>query len=432
MASIIYCKFSENVDRGFRYGRGERATYELMWDVKVDDGSLAGPVVLEMARAAAVSASCPNPVARYNYTYTFNGFEDGGSFAREFSGRIKDVDSDGTLWQFAATYVPPEPTETTSALQDPNPLNWAPEYWIEWIEEQIPVEKAYCYTQMEQLRRGPNYLPGKSEVNEPGPIVNAAGQQTIDPIMTTIIRPIVCAVFNAPTYLDAAYLNRVFGNTVNGDHDSEVDAYKNVDKFLGDDARTWKFLMATSDRRQQHTLKYPLKENPAERNVTIFYYPTTVKLQFRKETWDSKVLNNGMVAYKYVKGFYPTSGFGGSDPYNTTALLNVGCDELNNYKGDGHIQTDDAKKIKAVFPCQVYASPTSRTRVDAAEPQLLNLDGVQQDPRWDYPPVPSYIEYRFLDEVLYGGSTGMLIPWRAGLTPDFTGVLKFYQNYNIF
>ena len=283
-------------------------------------------------------------------------------------------------------------------------MNWPVEYWVEWIEEQVPIEKAECITDMYQIRRGPK-AKEENAAREPGHIVNAVNQQTIDPLMKTLYHPVICAVFNSPTYLDACALNRLWAESVN------------EDEFLGDAARTWRYLFAQADRRQQTTIKNPLAVNPANRNTIINYYPTTVKLEYRAATWDLEVVNNGMTCFKYK-------------------IENIDAAEANP-KGTGanipFLQRDpDNSSNFAQFPVQVFTKPGSNKLVDAAEPQLLNLDGAQRPFLGGNSPKPDPIVYRYLTPKKYvfnsneSPVTGMYIPSLAagwnGASPRYVQI----------
>lgn len=376
---ITHCKFSED-DRSFSLSDHDKGVYTLNWDVGVNDENLAGVQVIEYARAL-IAGSGIDPVAKYGDFYSFMGTQDSGALAQSFTGKLKDV-SDPFNWTFSATYGPPPTGESAAKTQEPNPLKWPAEYWIEWIEEQIPLEKAYCMTKLDQIKRGPNYLEA-----EPGPIVNACGQQTIDPVMRTLYHPVVCALINFPSYLNAARLNALYLNTMNS-----------VD-FLEDPPHTWRYLIADAGRKQNKVIR-DLTSDP-QVDLTIDYYPTTIKIEYRKETWDKFVLNNGMTTFEYLTTVTPDPAMRGQQP-----------DKLKLVTRDGKPTTiADENSMFSMIPVWAYAKDGSKdskgsfNRVDCAEPQLLNFDGVQLlQTSWAGEPLnpeAKYIQYRYLEEKDY-------------------------------
>ena len=376
---ILTCNLAE-VDRSFQLEDGQNGQYQLTWHIQADSDNHHAGSILQMAQALTASPGVV-PVAKYGDVYSLLDYTDNGSFARSFRGGVADKSTRDFIIQVG--YKPPDPGQPIQL--DPNPLNYPIQYWVEWIEEQVPIESAICLTDMMQIKRGPKYYedgplaggtPGKDLdiPSEPGPIVNACGQQTVDPVLKTVYHPVIYALKNMPSYLTACGLNATYMETMNSD------------EFLNDQPFQWRFLYAKAEQKQE-------KRVGAK---TIIYYPTIIALEYRRATWNKKVLNNGMVTFKYLSpdSPHPNPGKGGN--------------QLIQVKDNPKTTVDESKPPRpARSPVQVHTNPddpATDTLVDAAEPMKLNLDGVQLLDDGD---TATFIDYQYLTPVPYGGEEGM-------------------------
>lgn len=236
--------------------RGRR-TYEVSWEVTTNDPTDSPLEVLTIARTLG---GINNPVAGRGAAYSFGGSSDLGSFARRFSVAKLDAPNSLTKWVVTAHYGPVEDGETQTQLQQVNPLLWPTQFWINWVEEQVPLEKARNVDAMDQITR-----PALTE----GPVVNAAGQEFTTPAMKTVFHPIINAQKNYATLEEIYELNADFQGTTN---DSTI-----FDGLFP--PRTVRFLTAESGQIQ---------------NVgSTFYYTGVIRLEVNLKTWDREILNIG-------------------------------------------------------------------------------------------------------------------------------------------
>lgn len=305
--TLLSCKYDIQ-DRGVEIDEDRNRTYTLRWRAITDNLSEVGIQVLMQC----INTSSPNdPVPVFGAAYAVNGVVlDSGSYAQKISCKLEDSEvpfSTGTasnvpiIWIIEVEFAPPrnDSENERERLSKPNPLDWNTEYWIEWVEEQVPVEEATCHTDLPTIMRGPSHI--LSGPGEPGPVVNAAGQQTIDPLTKPEFHPVLCAKKNYRYGHVANVLNQLFRDTVNDDD------------FLGDPVGSWRFMTAEAEKEKTH---YPF-EDTSIGTGPIVYVPITVKLEFKKWRyvnrigtgtgeegaqiafgWDRVILNNGQLCFK--------------------------------------------------------------------------------------------------------------------------------------
>lgn len=356
-ANIKSCKYAQHKRTG-TFGQDNKGSYQIKWIVIVD-GDCSPIEILLKCNAPTPADNVADLVPEYGDVYTFLDDVDFGSFAQKLEAELRD-EQDPLTWIVIVDYSPAPAGHTQERLQEPNPLNWPVEVTVRWNEQQIPIEQATSFTSMPQIRRGTG-----SGSTDPDHIVNACGQQTIDPQMKSVYLPILILKKNFSSYTNAIDLNNTYQSTTN------------IATFLGGPARCWKYLVSeATDVQQKHV--------PGVGLVT--YYPTTTQIEFKSTTWDLLVLNNGMVCFR--------KKFVGSD----FVYLQV----------DGTPVGDDG--IPGLFECQVNKSATDHTPVPAAEPVNLDLDGTQKGVVFlsdgtisiTGDQTATHIDYRYLTPVDYG------------------------------
>ena len=401
--AIIKCELDEQ-ERGIKTGKEDQGEYTLFWKVCVDDENHSGLTVLIDSR----QVTAPNdPVPQYGDVYSFLDGTDEGAYALEFECNLLNKE-DPYHWYIKVEYKALSGGKSRQQVQEPNPLKWDPEYWIEYTEEQVPVEKARClgirkaseidpskmaWFSLSAIKRGPYYAQGSAmqeyDENAPvikgqrlakkGPIVNAAGQQTIDPLTRNDYRFIICAQINLRSYLDAVLLHQRWEDSTN------------LDVFLGAPPRSWKWLGALPEKRQ---------EKEVSGYGTVVYYPTVVRLEYRPEHepglqngWDLKFLNNGQVCVRHVisGGEIQTDKYINDPTTNKPALFPVEIRQIKSSAIETLDLNPDATLTEDDFEF-----------VEASEPVNLNWDGT---PLLNPEDKAQHIYYRYLEDKMYTDMT---------------------------
>jgi hypothetical protein len=363
------CVYNEHSRVG-TYGEDAKGAYRVEWIVVVRDNTAekvgAHPIGIIERCNGDVTGTADNitdPVPVWGASYVFLDSGDLGSFCQSITAEQVDK-ADQNVWKVTADYRPPKRGSSQQRIQEKNPLSWPPEVSVKWNSQDKPIEQAYCYSDMPQVHRGVG-----SDRAEPGPIMNAVGQQTIDPQMKTVYHPILTIKRNYASWTTAITLNNTYQGTTNND------------VFLGGPARCFKFLVAESEALQQKQV---------EGVGLVNYYPTTIQIEFKSDTWDLLVLNNGLVCFQ-KKLFGST-------------FLYVKKDGTSVNPGDQ----------LGLFPCQIPQSASNPTPVDASDPVNLDLDGTQlysiYGSSYYGTPMATHITYRYLTEVDYS-------PFATGLPP---------------
>jgi hypothetical protein len=341
---ILLCQYDEDWTRKVQENVGNSCDYDAIWKVKIDQDDVVGGQVLSDLRLLIkqnytsingqvfdwipfVQEACETT----NY-YDHLGFADPYSFCSSVSCEIIDT-KDPTLWRVVAHYKQVDesgsPLIWTRPLPD-DPLRWPPVRWVEFIEDQSVVEVAHCigtldqtgdvteprgwFHDLSQLERG----MGAFSQNEPKPIVNAAGQQTIDPQMELDHRIVYNVRINYPSYLYAMALNTALRGTIHApdDYVSDPIFYQNAEdeffyKIMGFPHGTWKFLVAEPDQR--HFRRSIINDSDSCQDGIYQYCPTTIKFEIKMGKkflsgdygygeyytgWIRQVLNNGQVCFR--------------------------------------------------------------------------------------------------------------------------------------
>jgi hypothetical protein len=483
--NIISCRYDEDWTRIKTESVGNIHEYEVRWKVVVDDNNMTGGSVLYQLRVLIQKLGHPSPAAPYdrvpivgeNYcdpsweSYKINPYYDHldhvdqSSFCSKVSCELIDPKAPD-IWRITATYTPPMdtgPQVIDSNPLDADPLKWPVITWFEFVEDQSVVELATCfgfYTNDGTFIDLPHLSRGVTNeyAEEPGPIVNAAGQQTIDPQMEISHRIIYNAKVNYPNHFYAAKLNRLFENTMHASplylQNPVVYQYnisENVPLLLGYPHGTWKFLVAEPEVRN-------FRVND---DVIMEYCATTIKFEIKMgqivdeddefkfySGWNRLVLNNGQVCLRKMNSRY---GYPGEDVAGDSWVRDP------RYSSDTGLAADGGPRYKLLFPTTAmklkdakvqdfayldprvdsdgnwipnsYTGPRHQPVVDdleeveTAEPVNLNEDGTQST---EPTVVPNHIWYNNLRAVdynyyitnYYGDSIFYTLPG-ADIDPDF-------------
>lgn len=322
--NIKVCQFDVD-DRKASYESGS-GKYTKRWKVMVDTRDLCGAEVLEKAITSTLPVGS-DAVPFYGSPYTHGTFTDNFVFATSFECWLEDPDDDYN-WTIQVEYSAPgkgggSSKEDSEKAQKENPLDWDPIYYTDWVEEQKVVEWA-TLIQSGRFYHDEDDIPGGTDPDdiqtfgdvffvksasvfpwinrgdaiiepwsgdpvyrEPGPIVNTAGQQTIDPISRPEFHPVLVCKRNYPSAINSIQMNSFYLKTMNST------------TFLGDPPRTWRYVISQADEPQQKQVTVAGSETDPDTKATITYYPTITKLEFNKMTWDLFVLNNGMSCFRY-------------------------------------------------------------------------------------------------------------------------------------
>jgi hypothetical protein len=232
---------------------GERS-YEVVFEVDQDDaGPLADGVAVTLAAIALGGSGRVYGLGEEYSLFT----TDLDSYCQLISWKRPDPANNLKRWHVTCNFGPSQGTDPGVYTED-NPLLWPVIYDVDFIEEQVPLDKARVVESLSHIGRAAGSL---------GPVINAAGVEFTEAALTTIWYPILIAKKNYSTLDEIVALNLAYQGTTNSD------------TYFGAATRKAKFLSTASGGRQQV-------------NGTV-YYPGTTRIWFKDATWDRGILNNG-------------------------------------------------------------------------------------------------------------------------------------------
>lgn len=407
MATLKSCKYEEGLARKVTEGAQGHTEYPMSWMAIVDTHDLHGKEVLALARAATPGPGFDPVPQKVGSKWSFRRgdgdmVEDSGAEAQMITCEVIDPSND-LIWKITADY---STLETSGNLNfggpvPADPMLWPVRHWLERVDEQSVIEVAKCLTYLDHLKRGWNFE------NEPGPIINAAGQQTVDPQMRQGYRIIFHILINYPNALYAVALNNQFGDTVHAPDDAlellKEPPEETVPKLLmGCPHFTWKFLAAHTEKAQFREVE--VEGQPVEELETTEYYATDLEFELKfgpwinlligdnpgvlhtmRAGWIRPVLNNGQTCFrKWLDKYIDPDG---SDPVyiqdprrpvdpqtGVRPPMLLPCTALQ-VKGDFDLGFDDNRSS----PTTPRAQPqlTDMEEVEVSEPVNLKLSGEQ-------------------------------------------------------
>jgi hypothetical protein len=241
----------------------QQRTYQTVYRIEqTDAGSRAGVPSMILAAQALVSNALPV----YGDQWSLDGDTDPDAYATQFSSVWVHPADKPKFLDVTVTFGPQgEPGK----LLETNPLSWPTEYWVEWVEEQVVLDKATNVEALDGIGRAALTL---------GKVVNACGVEFTEPLMKTIRYPILHAQKNVEDLEDIIATENTYQDTTNNG------------TFFGAPARTAKFLSVDGGRKQ--------KINGQS------FYAAVVQIQFKRATWDRLVLNNGWSHFQKDAGSY--------------------------------------------------------------------------------------------------------------------------------
>jgi len=331
MALTVTSKRKNTSEEGSVNNLAQRR-YSVTFEVdQTDFGPLATGVAVVIA-AQAINVPDRGDV------YSYDGFTDTDAFCQSLRWYRPLPETDFKRWHVVADYGPIEHSDP-GVLTEPNPLLWPVIYDIDFIEEQVPLEKAKIVESLSHVGRA---------AGSEGPIINSCGVEFTEGILKTIYYPILIALKNYATLDEIVALNLAYQGTMNNG------------TYFGASARKAKYLSTASGGRQQISGQV--------------FYPGTTRIWFKQLTWDRLVLNNGWTHFEKSGGNY---------------ILDV-------QRGNGPAQFrnrvhDDPQKLSS----DPNADPTEL----CSEPLNLRLDGTLQNAN----ETALYLTYRDLNEVNYTG-----------------------------
>src|SRR4051794_3064577 len=174
MTLTVSSRLLRNDGQSFGVNQVGQRTYSLTWEVdQTDGGALAAGAAVFLAAAAVMTG---DPVALGGDSYSYGGYTDTDSFAQDLEGHRPDPINDPKRWHFTWKYMPLSGT-SRGKLTESNPLMFPTEYWVEWTEEQVPLENAMNVEELPSIGRAAHTI---------GPIVNACGIEFTEGAMKTI------------------------------------------------------------------------------------------------------------------------------------------------------------------------------------------------------------------------------------------------------
>lgn len=337
MSILHFCHY-DYTDNTREFTEEEKGTIKVtkVWlaKVKEDYPHLTGNEVLEAARDNISHPIGPNFARvdrigdRYRYPSGLGGSDDQVAFGTTCN-KITVVLADAAnpfVWKIKAEYGPVQDVPLNfgfgfGSTQKPissNPLRWPVTRWIDIIEDEEVAENIVILTSLPQINRGRGSSNGAI-----GPVVNAAGQQTIDPLMANMHRVVLNVQVFYPDPVYAVALNKQFENTFHAPADASImvnpsgsqshdDYSSNQENYppllMGSPYYTWKFLGATCEKPQYRKIGEDENEQEAtewDPGDTIEYYTTLIQFEFKLGDWIGKDdLNYGAFSWPGTTKFY--------------------------------------------------------------------------------------------------------------------------------
>jgi hypothetical protein len=421
--NIVSCGFDFEWTRSREENTGQTHIYKVIWKVQTNSNGLTGVSVLYQLRLLQEAEITFDWIPRIGWYYgehtTILGAQDPASFCNRVFCEIIDHE-DPSVWRVAADYGPVVDIGTQIINDyplDQDPMKWPLFRWFEIIDDQEVIEEAHClgipqylrgsdvgdtiftgtFLDLESVERGPNF-PG----SEPGPIVNAAGQQTVDPQMELSHRIIYNVKVNYPNEHYAMVLNRVFEKTVHGPEEMVhgnplVNSLNNdlVPFIMGWPHGTWRFLVAIPEIKEWRVFD--------ESGFSVRQYcSTTIKFEIKRgrkiewgdgqyySGWNRLILNNGQACFRRFSGEGSELGDLISHPKVEGRYLLFPTQAWK--RRDGKETINEEEVTEETF------EDITLEKVDTSEPINLRVDGTQLEEQYER---PDHIWYQNLEPANY-------------------------------
>jgi hypothetical protein len=391
---LAKCQYAEDFTRKVTETQGKKRSYEIIWTALVADTDAteySGAQILEMARAATPGANF-DFVPKIGRHYSLLGFSDNTAEVTSMTCELASGDNP-KMWTITASYGNEDSGDGNllGPAPPPDPLKWPVIHWIETIEEDKVIERAICLTELDHLKRGPNFF----NTFEPGPIINAAGQQTVDPKIESYPRIVLNSLVYYPNMLYGLSIINQFTQTIHGPADFLSTTFPDPEpeggtfpRFMGFPHFQWKFLGVNIEKPKYKEI-VPTEEEgegepePGDPN-TVEYVETTIQLEykagnlisFRKggditpylSGWIDLVLNNGQTCFaKWMNG-YESLG----EPQEEWVM---------DPRFPNHDDQDTGTKMllptRAKIPSSSIDFSYEDTRADKTSPRLLTEDDLE-------------------------------------------------------
>lgn len=233
MPAVLSCTMSRDMSGSISIGNEQ--SHRLQYQVWTD-GPMFGPAVIIGAYTAT-----PDPLPQRYQQWVAGGLST-GAYVLSLSYKSDSANHKKWLIDVEIGKLPPG----KSAADDvQNPLLRPPRYRIEYIEEQIIIEKD----------------------REGKPITNSVGDPPDSALEDIDAYPVLVVDKNFATLQDIVDLGKQYHRTVNSD------------TFYGAAAREVKFM--------------PLQASDIQNENGIEYYTATMRFAFNPKKWDREFLNRG-------------------------------------------------------------------------------------------------------------------------------------------
>lgn len=233
--AVIECKLRRG--RRGRFGLQNKNGYSLEYSITTDT-QMSELTILQGAYQGS-----PDPLPSLYSQYTFGSIPDASAFCTSIS--LDQSEDDRNLWLARVEFGQLPPGSSSADKDIPSPLDYRIRYRLEWLEEQVAVEKD----------------------RDGNPVANTVGDDFVPGLMEPVLYPVLVCERNYATVEEILALGQQYHKTVNSL------------EFFGGAPGTVKMLPITSSDL--------LTEKGIE------FYTATFRFAYNSETWVNSLLNRG-------------------------------------------------------------------------------------------------------------------------------------------